>query len=280
MNSGDHSPVSPPAFVGLQWIKGGLSLMRAQPSRLLLLGVIFQLWLGLSQVPVLGLLVVLSVPALTAGLLQAFDDIGRKRRPPLATLFAALGAPALMTRLLLLGAIMLAGGMLAISIVFSGVIADIDPQLLQRLEQGDVEALSLVDPVVLERLFLALAVGMAITGTLSYFAVPLIWFGRRTLGTALLEGLRALVRYWRPLLVLGLGLGVLAMPVGLLVGFLYAMATQSGGLGSVYMALLLLLLLAFQLLIFATQYVVFRDLFKLPENSGEGDSDARDQLVA
>ena len=255
-------------------------LMRSQPSRLLLLGVVFQLWLGLSQVPVLGLLVVLSVPLITAGLLQAFDTIARGRTPPLATVFAGLGSPVLMTRLLLLGGLMLAGGMLAVVMVFSGVIAEIDPQLLLRLEQGDVEALQMVDPAVLQRLLLALAVGMAITGTFSYFAVPLIWFGRRPLGVALIEGLQALVRFWLPLLVMAFGLGVMAIPVGLLAGMLYALASQSGALGSVYMALLLLLALAFQLLLFATQYVAFREIFGLPEQDGDQDGEADDQLVA
>jgi hypothetical protein len=280
MSSNDATPVRFPAARGLHWLKGGLTLLRARPARLLLLGLVFQLWLGLSQVPVLGLLVLLSVPAMTAGLLQAFDAIVRGHSPPLATLFISLRSPALMSRLILLGVIMLAGGMLAVSLVFSGAIAEIDPQLIQQIEQGNVEALQAIDPAVLQQLLLALVAGMAVTGTLSYFAVPLIWFGGRKLGAALLEGLRALLQCWQPLLVLGLALAAMAIPVGVLIGLLYGMAIQSTGLGPVFMALTLLLVLAFQLLLFATQYIVFRDVFKPTGEDAEQGSEPRDQLVA
>ena len=77
MSANGAPPARLPAARGLHWLQGGVALLRARPARILLLGVVFQLWLGLSQVPVLGLLVVLSVPALTAGLLQAFDSIVR-----------------------------------------------------------------------------------------------------------------------------------------------------------------------------------------------------------
>ena len=49
-----------------------LALLRAQAGRLLLISVVMQVILGLAQVPLLGILVVLSVPGLGAGMLEAF----------------------------------------------------------------------------------------------------------------------------------------------------------------------------------------------------------------
>ena len=60
----------PPSH-GFAWMVQSLSLIRLQAGRLLLIGLLMQLILGLSQLPLIGLLIMLSVPGLTAGLLQA-----------------------------------------------------------------------------------------------------------------------------------------------------------------------------------------------------------------
>ena len=61
-----------PARQGIAWLAQGVALIRAQPARLLFLAVLLQLILGLTRVPLLGLFVILAVPALSAGVLQAF----------------------------------------------------------------------------------------------------------------------------------------------------------------------------------------------------------------
>ena len=75
------APRRRPAAAGWAWLRSSLSLFRAQPARLLLIAVLLQLILGLSRVPGLGLLVILAVPALTAGLLQALHLVETGRWP-------------------------------------------------------------------------------------------------------------------------------------------------------------------------------------------------------
>jgi hypothetical protein len=56
--------------------------------RLLFLAVLLQLILGLARVPVLGLIVILAVPALSAGILQAFWLVAAGKRVTVSVLFA------------------------------------------------------------------------------------------------------------------------------------------------------------------------------------------------
>ena len=63
------SPLPDPQTVsaahGLAWLLQSLSLLRRQTGRLLLIALLMQFILGLTQLPLIGLLVVLSVPALS-----------------------------------------------------------------------------------------------------------------------------------------------------------------------------------------------------------------------
>ena len=201
-----------PAVRGLSWLTHALTLLGQQPLRLLLLGLVLQMLAGLTQAGALGILFVLFVPALTAGILRAMYLVEGGYSPPLATLFSAFGRPDRLLRLVLLGGLMLLGGIAAVMLVLSNVIAGMDPAVLARLEQGDVEVLLGMDPGILQRLMLALVAGLLLSGMVSYFAIPLVAFMDVPLGRALLEGLRAMLKNWRPFLVLGLMLAVLAVP--------------------------------------------------------------------
>jgi hypothetical protein len=126
---------------------------------------------------------------------------------------------------------------------------------------------------------LAFLVGIGVSGTLSYFTVPLIWFRDRKLLDGLGTGLKALLLNWRPFLVLGLGLLLLFLPVAILSGLLFSLVA-SGGLGSaVVMGLIMVLLLLFQMMLFGTQYCAFRDIFGIPSTAAAAPEDAS-QLVA
>src|SRR5690606_20140650 len=91
MNERQNLPPSPgealPASRGLSWLLQSLALIRRQPARLLLMAVLLQLILGLSQLPVLGTLVILALPAFSAGLLEAFRRIETGSLLPASTLF-------------------------------------------------------------------------------------------------------------------------------------------------------------------------------------------------
>jgi hypothetical protein len=157
---------------------------------------------------------------------------------------------------------------------------DLDPEILKRIEQGDLDAIQLIDPQILENAILAMAVGAAISGCITYFSVPLIWFRHLGVGSALVMGLKAMGRNWKPLLVIGLLLGVLAVPIVLLFGSFYLSALSEGASSSVLAFLLLLLGPLFQLLLFGTQYLAFRDIFGLDEAMAGHGKKKVDQLVA
>jgi len=268
-----------PAGSGFSWLLRGLTLLRLQPARLLLIAMFLQLLLGLTQIPLLGLIVIIAVPGLTAGLLEALHVTANGGRPQLKTLFQPLASAPHSGRLLMVGALVFAVGLVSMSVLLSGSDQLTDPAMLQRIEQGDLEALSQINQDSLRQIALAFLVGVGISGTLSYFTIPLIWFGRQKVGAALGAGLRALAINWKPFLALGLGMLLLLVPVGLVSGALFAIGSAGSLVTTLAMGVVLILLLAFQLMLFSTQYLAFRDIFAVPVATPP---EARDdsQLVA
>jgi hypothetical protein len=254
-------------------------LLRRQTARLLLLALLMQLILGLTQLPLIGLLIVLSVPGLTAGLLEAFHVTSRGGRPALGLLFTPLTSGRHAGRLFAMGALVFVIGVLCISLMLSGSEQLMDPALLERIEQGDIEAMTSLNQESLGRMVLAFMLGVGISGTLSYFTVPLIWFRDRKLGAALGTGLRALVVNWQPFLVLGLGLFLLFVPLAVMSGVLFTFVGAGGLISTLVMGGVMLLLLLFQMMLFGTQFCAFQDIFGLPD---EPEAPAGDdgQLVA
>jgi hypothetical protein len=269
-----------PAARGLAWISGSWELIRRQPLRLLLIGLFFQFFLGFSQSSALGLLVILCLPLLSAGMLHAFHVVEHGEKPALGVLFLPFTRGESIGRLILLGAAVLVVGLLIISAIMAGQVVGIDPEIISRIEQGDLEALQLIDPQIMENAVLAMAVGAAVSGCVTYFSVPLIWFRKQPVGNAVITGLRALGRNWKPLLMLGLFLGIVSVPIVLLFGSFYLSALTQGTGSSLLAFLLLLLGPLFQLLLFGTQYLAFRDIFGLGEAAAVPGKPSDDQLVA
>ncbi len=269
-----------PAARGLAWVSGSWELVRRQPLRLLLVSLFFQFFLSFSQADILGLLVILCLPVLSAGMLHAFFLVGQGEKPMLAVLFMPFTAKDSVSRLLLLGGVVLVLGLLLVTLILAGQVVDIDPEVIGRIEQGDLEALQFIDPKVMESAVLAMAIAAAVSGAITYFSVPLIWFRKQSTGKAVVLGLKALGRNWKPLLVIGCLLGILAVPIAILFASFY-LTVLSEGTASTWLAFLLLLLgPMFQLLLFGTQYLAFRDIFGLDESvSGKGNR-KKDQLVA
>ena len=279
-----EKPVQPirqwPAARGLGWVSGSWELFRRQPLRLLLISLFFQFFLSFSQVDVLGLLVILCLPVFSAGMLHAFLLVERGEKPMLVVLFLAFRSKNSITRLLLLGGVVMALGLLIKTLVLAGQMVDIDPEILRRIEQGDLDALQLIDPQMMENTIIALALAATLSGIMTYFSVPLIWFKKMGTGSAVTMGLKALGRNWRPLLVIGILLGLLAVPIALLFVSFYLSALSDGTASTGLAFLLLLLGPMFQLLLFGTQYMAFRDIFGLDEMTGGYGKNAGDQLVA
>ena len=228
----------------------------------------------------MGLLVILCLPVLSAGMLHAFFLVERGEKPMLAVLFMPFTAKKSVSKLLLLGGVVMVLGLLVVSLVLAGQMVNIDPEILSRIEQGDLDALQLIDPQIMESAIMAMAIGAAISGSITYFSVPLIWFRQQGVGGAVIMGLKAMARNWRPLLVIGALLGLLAVPIALLFGSFY-LSALSEGIASSWLAFLLLILgPMFQLLLFGTQYLAFRDIFGLDEAAAGLDDKKADQLVA
>jgi hypothetical protein len=265
---------------GIRWLAQSLALMRMQPARLLLIAVFMQVILGLTQLPLIGMLIIVSVPALSAGVLEALDVTSRGRPPGLNLLFRPLTSGTHTGRLFLLGLLVFAVGILSISLMLSGNEQLLDPEMVSRIEQGDMNAITELDQDSLGKMVMAFLVGISISGTLSYFTIPLIWFDNRRLGPALIEGIKALVVHWRPFLMLALGLFVICIPVILVTGVLVRLAGSGGVLSVVVMGCVMILLLAFQMLLFATEYCAFRDIFGIGERGEPPPPEAEDQLVA
>ncbi|NND43861.1 MAG: hypothetical protein HKN58_00960 [Xanthomonadales bacterium] len=264
-----------PARRGFAWLAGSLGLVRAQPARLLLIGLVLQFLTGFSQFGTLGFLFVLAVPALTAGVLQALYLVSLGHRPPLMVLFSAFSIPLRLFRLFVLSMVMIAVGMLAAGALLSGSLAGLDPAIIARLEQGDMSALAGADPAVLQRMMLSLALGVLASGALGFFAIPLVWFSGQSAGAALLNGLAAIFRNVLPLLAMVVGLVILAFPVLVLVSLLLG----SGQASPVLTLLVLFVLVAYQLVVFGAQYLAFRELFGAPADPDKADP-GDDQLVA
>ena len=271
-----------PASSGFAWLLQSLTLLRQQAPRLLLIAVLMQLILSLTQIPLLGVLVVLAVPALSAGILEAFHVSGQGRLPAVSLLFKPLMSPPRSGRLMGLGALVFLVAVLSISVLMPPGSEAPDPELMNRIQQGDMEAMAQLDPNYLRRMAIALMIGIAISGTMSYFTIPLIWFQGQKLTPALTAGLRALVRNWKAFLVLALGLALASLPVAIIVGILFSMSGSGGLVSALVMGMIMLLVLLYQMLLFGSQYCAFRDLFDPGDNRSrdQDDQDDDSQLVA
>lgn len=269
-----------PPRQGLAWLLQSLALMRAQSGRLFLMVVLLQLIMGLTQVPLIGFLLILSVPALTAGLLQGFHVTALGGRPAPSLLFVPLTSKGYAGRLFGLGALMFLVGIMIVALLLPADSVLTDPELLSRIEQGDVEALSALNVDSLRSMVFAFLIGLSISGTLSFMTIPLVWFQDRKLGPALVIGLKALAINWKPFLVLGLGLAGLLIPVSLVAGILFTTASSGGVFSMLVMAVVMLLVLGFQLLLFGTQYCSFRDVFRLQAGAESARPPDDSQLVA
>ena len=135
-----------PATRGLSWLSGSWNLVKKQPLRLLLISLFFQFFLSFSQVEAIGLLVILCLPVLSAGMLHAFLLVERGEKPMLSVLFIPFTNRHHISRLLLLGGVVIVLGLLVVSLILAGQVVDIDPEIITRIEQGDLDAIQLIDP--------------------------------------------------------------------------------------------------------------------------------------
>ncbi|MDX1460647.1 MAG: hypothetical protein R3348_06270 [Xanthomonadales bacterium] len=255
------------------WLGGSIGLLRTQALRLILIGLILQFLSGLGQAGVLGFLVVLAIPALSAGVLEALHMSAQGLTPPVMTLFSAFQARRRLVRLFLLATIMLFASLGVAGLVLSDSLQNVSPEWTAALERGDVAALVQSDPELLQRIGLAALGGLAVSGILGFFTIPLIWFHGLPLARALGAGLSALLVNLPAMLVMVLLMASLAVPLVLLVSLLL-----SAGGSTLVTLLMLLLAVAYQVIAFGVQLFAFGDVFGL--SGGSAGPDSSDQLVA
>ena len=197
-NKPDSSPSlvfsSLPASIGLAWLGLAWAMIKAQAIRLLLISLFFQFFLSFAQAGMLGLIVILCLPVLSAGILHSLRCVDLGKKPMLAMLFVGFSNSRSLSKLLLLGAVVMVLGLLIVTLAMSGQVMNLDPELLARIEQGDLDAIQAIDPQVIRNAMFAMLIGAAISGTLTYFAVPLIWFKGASVGQSILVGLTAMAK--------------------------------------------------------------------------------------
>lgn len=277
---------------GFAWLNDAASLLRSQAPRLLLLGLLLQMVGGLSQVggPI-AVLFIIAVPALTAGMLQGMHVAAGGKRPGPFTVFAAFQAGGRLLPLVLLGLISIGVTMVVLGFLVAGALSGLDPDLAARIQAGDQAAMLELDPAIVQKVLFGMVAGLLVSACLSLFAVPLIWFGDRSLGAALWLGILTLFRQWRALTALGIGLAAVGLPVGLLAGMIMAFQLSGTAPSFLMTVLLLLIVVVYQVYAFAAQYVAYRDLFMDETGSDEDEGTPRirrsspddgsdDQLVA
>lgn len=266
------------AGAGLRWFLGALGLVRTQPMRLMALGLMLQLLAGLTQAGLFGLLVLLAMPVFAAGMLDAMDRVRNGHRPSLGSLFAGFGRPDALLALILLGGLVLAALLLTAGWAIAGLLPELDPDLIRRLEAGDTQAMLDLDPALIERVLYGVLIGLFLGAGLSFFSVPLVWFLRNGLGQAIFDGIVAMLRQWKALLVLGLLLGVLSIPPSILTVLSITYVAMGEAPPFLLSLSTLLVVVSFQVLAFAAQYVCFAEIFEWRAPRAEAREE--DQLVA
>lgn len=249
----------PPA-AGWQWILGGFAIFRRNPVLLGMLVVAY--WftvLFLNIVPVLGVLLAsLAIPGLSVGLMQAARNIERGQPVGIQTLYGSLRENA--RTLIALGALYLCCtlGALALSSLVDG------GALLKFMLSNSRAERALVEDAdfTLSALFIMLLMTPVLMAW--WFAPVLAAWHRLGVGKALFFSFIACWMNWRPFLVYGLGLLIVAgiLP-GVLLGILLLVMPGAANLVTALVTMPMVLVIAPT--IFASFYASYRDIFGISE---------------
>lgn len=249
----------PPA-AGWQWILGGFAIFRRNPVLLGMLVVAY--WftvLFLNIVPVIGVLLAsLAIPGLSVGLMQAARNVERGQPVGIQTLYGSLRDNA--RTLIALGALYLCCtlGALALSSLVDG------GALLKFMLSNSRAERALVEDAdfTLSALFIMLLMAPVLMAW--WFAPVLAAWHRLGVGKALFFSFIACWMNWRPFLVYGLGLLIVAgiLP-GVLLGILLLVMPGAANLVTALVTMPMVLVIAPT--IFASFYASYRDIFGISE---------------
>ena len=274
---------------GFGWLGRAAELMSQGGGALAAIAIVLLLVSMVQFLPVLGpIALTLISPLLTAGLITAFRLIDEGQQPTAGTLFAGWGNTGGM-RLLLLGGWLLLGFTLAIGLWAILIMPQIDIDELNRLLQDPdalannpdafialFEGVNLIGATAITAVILAIVLGSL------YFAVPLVHFWQWPVVASSLMSLRALLVNWKAFLAFGLLLLAVMMAAGIMFSLILGILSFAlGPLGEfISQVVITIATLFFQLLLAATQWVAFRQIFEdvrpgsEPEPSSDSDGQA------
>lgn len=249
-----------PAAMGWRWISGGFAIYRRSPLVLSMLVVSY--WFAvvfLNLLPVVGALAAsVVIPGLSVGLMQAARNIERGQPATIQTLFGGFREN---TRtLLLLGALYLLATLaaLGLSTIIDG--GDLLRYMLAstRAERAAFDDADFTLPALLVAIFMT-PVLMA-----WWFAPVLAAWHRQPLGKSLFFSFVACSMNWRPFVVYGLGLLLVAAVIpGILLGLLLIVLPGLQHVATVLVSVSMALIVAPT--VFASFYVGYRDIFGISE---------------
>jgi hypothetical protein len=246
--------------MGWRWISGGFAIYRRNPLVLSMLVVSY--WFAvvfLNLLPFVGALAASAViPGLSVGLMQAARNIERGQPATIQTLFGGFREN---TRtLLLLGALYLLATLaaLGLSTIIDG--GDLLRYMLAstREERAAFDEADFTLPALLVAIFMT-PVLMA-----WWFAPVLAAWHRQPLGKSLFFSFVACSMNWRPFVVYGLGLLLVAAVIpGILLGLLLIVLPGLQHLATILVSVSMALIVAPT--VFASFYVGYRDIFGISE---------------
>jgi hypothetical protein len=271
---------------GLRWLPAGAEILFSRPGAMAGIAALWLLVSLMAVIPVIGqgLLAVLT-PLLTAGVLKACADITAGDRPVPTTLFAAWHDPRRRAGLLLIGLWGILGSVIAVSVLAVWLGAQLEAEQLEAaMASPEALASTLAGTAIGGGLILA-ALVMTVVMASMYFAIPLVMFARAPVMPSLITSIRAVLHNVLAFLGLGIAIVLFVLALGLVMGLLISVLNLAlGGAGAMLGQVLFLLMTMFiQMVMAATQYVAFRDIFELPGERSQGDDEGEgegDQFLA
>lgn len=249
-----------PAAAGWQWIVGGFAIYRRNPPILSMLVVAY--WfvvVFLNLFPFIGALAASTlVPGLSVGLMQASRNLERGQSANIQTLLGgfrentktllALGALYLVCTLAVLGLSSIADGGNLLSYMTASTRAE-----RAALEDADFLLPGIVVAILMTPVIMAW-----------WFAPVLAAWHRQPLGKSLFFSFIACAMNWRPFLIYGLGLLLVAVIIpGTLLGLLLIILPGLQGVAPTLVMVAMALVIAPT--VFASFYVGYRDIFGISE---------------
>ena len=245
-----------PAVAGWRWINAGFAIFRRNPPLLSMLVVCYWLTvLVLNVLPVIGTVAAsLAIPGLSVGLMQAARDLERGQQVGLQTLFGsfrrnprtlvALGALYLCCTLAVIGATALVDGGELLRFMLEAKPGD-----SAALESGDLMLPALVGLLLITPVVMAW-----------WFAPVLAAWHDLGVGKALFFSFIACWMNWRPFLVYGAGLAVVAILLpGIVASAVLLVVPEAQGFATALITVPMVLIIAPA--IFASFYATYRDVF-------------------